>query len=157
MLKNIFSGSSEEESDDRSTPDPNPEPTWMEDLSYTIQQTTWVILMSHQFRITLSLERKQFHPSSLSWKKPFLVVSVPNQVSPAWAGQWWRHPPTPLSPTLSVRYADSSSSEDHSDFVLLDRETEENWKIHKNHKLFLFAFKQGFRYYFRFKPVFVKF
>ena len=40
MLKNIFSGSSEEESDDRSTPDPNPEPTWMEDLSYTIQQTT---------------------------------------------------------------------------------------------------------------------
>ena len=39
--------------------------------------------MSHQLRITLSLERKQFHPSSHSWKKPFLVVSVPNQVSSA--------------------------------------------------------------------------
>ena len=43
-LKLWFSGSSEDESDDRSTPDPNPEPTWMEDLSYTIQQTTWVTI-----------------------------------------------------------------------------------------------------------------
>ena len=83
--------------------------------------------MSHQLRITLSLERKQFHPSSHSWKKPFLVVSVPNQVSSAQlrnddviAAYAYK------SPTLSVRYADSSSSEDHSDYVLLDRETEEN-------------------------------
>jgi len=81
-------GSSEEESDDRSTPDPNPEPTWMEDLSYTIQQTT-----------------------------AEAVSSVKSQLEEAISCRLGSEP---------VRYADSSSSEDHSDYVLLDRETEEN-------------------------------
>jgi len=79
-------GSSEEESDDRSTPDPNPEPTWMEDLSYTIQQTT-----------------------------AEAVSSVKSQLEEAISCRLGSEP---------VRYADSSSSEDHSDFVLLDREEE---------------------------------
>ena len=104
------------------------------------------LFIIHQPRVILFLERKQFHPSNLSWKKPFLVVSVPNQVNPL--SRKWRHRLGPRISTYAiilVRYADSSSSEDHSDYVLLDRE--ENWKFLKNHKLFLFAFKQGFRYF----------
>ena len=110
----------------------------MEDLSYTIQQTTWVIFMSHQLR-TIAI---------ISFFRAEAVSSVKSQLEEAIscrlgsepgksrsAGQWWRHPPTLISPTLisptlSVRYADSSSSEDHSDYVLLDRE-EENWKFIK--------------------------
>ena len=105
----------------------------------------WLII--HQPRTILFLERKQFHPSNLSWKKPFLVVSVPNQVNltPLTCASHRLRPRIFTYAIILVRYADSSSSEDHSDYVLLDRE--ENWKFLKNHKLFLFAFKQGFRYF----------
>jgi len=103
----------------------------MEDLSYTIQQTTWVIFMSHQLRTNLV-----FRAEAVSSVKSQLEEAISCRLGSEpgksrSAGQRWRHPPTLISPTLSVRYADSSSSEDHSDYVLLDRETEENWKFIK--------------------------
>merc|ERR1712046_160540 len=86
------------------------------------------------FRILFSkLQRKQFHPSSLSWKKPFHVVLVPNQYA-------MQIPQVQKSIQIT--------------FFLIAKKIENSKTINCS---FLPSKKQGFRCSYWFLPVFVKF